>query len=154
MANTYTQLFVQIVFAVKGRHNLIPKIHSETLNKYITTVIQKDKHKMLAVYCMPDHIHFLAGLNPDISISNMVLDVKRSSTNFINQNNFISNHFNWQKGYGAFSYSKSQVPKVINYILNQESHHKRKTFREEYLLFLKKFEIEYDEKYLFEFYDR
>ena len=153
MANTYTQLFVQIVFAVKGRQNLVPKEHRESLHKYFTAVIQKDKHEILAVFCMPDHVHFLAGLNPDISVSDLVLDVKRSTTNFINEHKLVRNHFHWQKGYGAFSYSKSQVPNVIHYILHQEDHHKKKTFREEYLEFLERFEIEYDEKYLFEFYD-
>ncbi len=153
MPNTYTQLFIQIVFAVKSRQNLVSKQYKDILEKYMTTVLQNDGHKMLAIFCMPDHVHFLVGLNPAISISDMVLDVKRASTNFINEQNWINGHFHWQKGYGAFSYAKSQVPNVINYILNQEQHHQKKTFREEYLEFLRLFEIEYDEKYLFEFYD-
>jgi putative transposase len=153
MANTYTQLFIHIVFAVKGRENLMQKQHRELLHKYITATLQNDGHKLLAIFCMPDHLHFLVGLNPVISISDMVLDVKRASTNFINEKSMVAGHFNWQKGYGAFSYSKKQVPDVIKYILNQEEHHRKRTFKEEYLEFLKLFEIEYDEKYLFEFYD-
>ena len=108
---------------------------------------------MLAVFCMPDHVHFLAGINPAISISDMVLDVKRASTNFINSACGNNRHFHWQKGYGAFSYSKQQVPQVINYILNQEAHHQKKTFREEYLAFLNIFDIAYDDRYVFEFYE-
>ncbi len=153
MANTYTQLFIQIVFAVKGRQSLIPKKHRETLHKYMTTVMQNEKHKLLSIFCMPDHTHILVGLNPDISISEMVQDVKRASTNFINDHHLINSHFNWQKGFGAFSYSKKQVPNVIKYILEQEEHHKKKTFRKEYHEFLELFGIEYDEKYLFDFYD-
>jgi putative transposase len=153
MANTYTQLFIQIVFTVKGRQSLIPKQHRETLQKYMTTVIQDDKHKLLSIFCMPDHVHLLVGLNPDISISDMVQDVKRASTNFINDSHMINTHFHWQKGFGAFSYAKTQVPNVINYILRQEEHHMKKTFRQEYHEFLELFGIQYDEKYLFEFYD-
>jgi len=153
MPNTYTQLHIQIVFAVKGRQNLIPAIHRLLLHQYITSVLQKDNHKLLQVFCMPDHIHFLAGINPDIAISDMVLNVKRASTNFINEEKLMASHFHWQRGYGAFAYTKSHVPGVINYILNQEEHHRKQTFRQEYTTFLKKFEIEYDEKYLFEFYD-
>ncbi len=153
MGNTYTQLFIHIVFAVKGRQALIPKKHRETLQKYMTTVVQNDEHKLLSIYCMPDHTHMLVGLNPMISISEMVQDVKRAATNFINDKRLTNVHFNWQKGFGAFSYSKSQVPDVINYILNQEEHHRKKTFRQEYTELLKLFEVEYDEKYLFEFYD-
>ena len=153
MSNTYTQLFIQIVFAVKGRQSLIPKQHQDTLHKYMTAVIQNDKHKLLSIFCMPDHTHILVGINPDISISEMVQDVKRASTNFINDHRLIKTHFNWQKGFGAFSYSKKQVPNVIKYILGQEEHHKKKTFQQEYHEFLDLFGIEYDEKYLFEFYD-
>lgn len=153
MANTYTQLYVQVVFAVKGRENLISKQHRDLLQKYMTVTIQNDKHKMLAIFCMPDHVHFLVGLNPAIAISDMVQDVKRASTNFINEKKLIPAHFNWQRGFGAFSYSKNQVPDVIRYILNQEEHHRKKTFREEYLEFLQVFGIEFDEKYVFEFYD-
>lgn len=153
MANTYTQLFIQMIFAVKGRQTLIPKQHREMIEKYMTAVVQNDGHKLLSIFCMPDHAHLFVGLNPDIAISELVQDVKRASTNFINDRNLIKTHFNWQKGYGAFSYSKKQVPDVINDILNQEAHHKKQTFRQEYLHFLDIFQIEYDPKYIFEFYD-
>lgn len=153
MPNTYTQLFVHVVFAVQGRQNCIPSQHRETLHHYLTATLQHDGHKMLAVYCMPDHLHFLAGINPAVSISTMVLDVKRATTNFLNNNRLVQEHFHWQKGYGAFSYSKTQVPQVIRYILNQEAHHQKATFRQEYLAFLKIFGIDYDDRYLFEFYD-
>ena len=154
MPNTYTQLFIHVVFAVKGRENLLQKKHREVLQKYMTATIQNDGHKMLAIFCMPDHVHFLVGLNPSVSISDMIQDVKRASTNFINEKKLIHGHFNWQKGFGAFSYSKSQVPNVCEYIYeNQEGHHRKRTFKEEYIELLKLFEVEYDEKYLFEFYD-
>ena len=138
---------------MKGRQSLIPKQHRDTLHKYMTAVIQNDNHKLLSIFCMPDHVHILVGLNPDISISDMVQDVKRASTNFINEHHLIKTHFNWQKGFGAFSYSKKQIPIVINYILKQEEHHRKKTFRQEYIDFLNLFGIEYNEKYLFEFYE-
>ncbi|WP_132055790.1 IS200/IS605 family transposase [Pseudocnuella soli] len=153
MANTYTQLFVHIVFAVQGRQNIIAPAHRETLHRYITTVLQADGHKMLAIFCMPDHVHLLAGINPAIALSDLVLDTKRASTNFINNNRLVPGHFHWQKGYGAFSYSKSQLPQVIRYILNQETHHQRKTFQQEYLEFLHIFDIAYNDQYVFEFYE-
>jgi len=150
MPNTYSQIYIQIIFAVKGRKNLIPKQHREELHKYMTGIVKNREQKMLSVFCMPDHTHLLVGLTPSISISNLVRDVKAGSSHFINERNWIHGKFNWQEGFGAFSYSKSQIDKVIKYICNQEEHHRRKTFREEYHDFLKKFEIEYDEKYLFE----
>lgn len=119
----------------------------------MTATLQNDGHKMLAIFCMPDHVHFLVGLNPSISISDMVLDVKRASTNFINEGKLVHGHFNWQKGFGAFSYAKSQVHNVCEYIMRQEEHHRKKTFKEEYVELLRLFEVEYDEKYLFEFVD-
>ena len=153
MANTYTQLYIQVVFAVQGRQNFIKKEFREELQKYITAVVQNDKHKLLAIFCMPDHVHILVGLNPAISISDMVQDVKRAATNFINEKKLITGHFNWQRGFGAFSYSKKHLPFIIDYILKQEANHEKKTFRDEYLELLRKYDIEYDEKYLFEFYD-
>lgn len=150
MPNTYSQIYIQIVFAVKGRQNLILKQHKEDLHKYISGIVQNRQHKMLAVNCMPDHTHILVGLNPSQSISDLTRDIKAISSKFINENKWISKKFNWQEGYGAFSYSRSQIDSVIKYILKQEDHHKIRTFKEEYLEFLKKFEIEYDENYLFE----
>jgi putative transposase len=153
MANTYTQIYIHIVFAVQGRNNLIPKSIREELHKYITGIVQNRNHKMLAIFCMPDHTHVLVGMKPDISISDLTRDVKAISSKFINDNRFVKGKFNWQIGFGAFSYSKSQIDSVIKYILNQEEHHKKKSFKEEYLGLLEKFGIEYDEKYLFEWID-
>lgn len=150
MPNTYSQIYIQIVFAVKGRESLVSNIHREELHKYITGIVQNRGQKMLSIFCMPDHVHLLVGLKPSISISDLVRDIKAGSSNFINQQHWVKGKFNWQEGFGAFSYSKSQIDTVIKYILSQEEHHKKTTFREEYFDFLKKFEIDYDEKYLFE----
>lgn len=150
MANTYTQIYIHIVFAVQGRQNLIPKIIREELHKYITGIVQNRNQKMLAIFCMPDHTHILVGMKPDISISDITRDIKAISSKIINDNRLIKGKFNWQIGFGAFSYSNSQIDSVVKYILNQEQHHKRKTFRDEYLELLEKFGIEYDQKYLFE----
>ncbi|MFT4153461.1 IS200/IS605 family transposase [Parafilimonas sp.] len=152
MPDTFTQLYIQLVFAVKGRHNFIKESFRNELEKYICGIVRNKNHKPLAIYCMPDHIHLLTGLNPDQPISDLVKEIKNSSGNFIKEKNWL-NQFYWQQGYGAFSYSKSSLDKVIHYILNQPEHHKKKTFKEEYVDFLIKFNIEYDEKYLFEFYD-
>lgn len=150
MPNTYTQLYIQIVFAVKGRQNLIQENNRVELQKFITGIVQNREQKLLSIYAMPDHIHILVGLKPNIDISDLVRDIKAGSSKFINDSKWINGKFNWQEGYGAFSYSKSQIDTVVNYIINQKEHHKTKTFKEEYLDFLHKFEIEYDEKYLFE----
>ena len=153
MANTYTQLHIQFVIVVKGRQNLIPKSNKEELHKYITGIVQKRKHKMLAINSVPDHLHMYIGMHPDQSVSDLMRDVKTNSSIFINDKKWLKQKFQWQAGYGAFSYSKSHSPRVIQYVLNQELHHKKRTFREEYLDFLNKFGIKYDERYLFEFYD-
>ena len=150
MANTYTQIYIQVVFTVKGRKNLIMKEHQEELHKYITGIVTNRDQKLLAIFAMPDHIHLLVGLKPKITISDLVRDIKAGSSKFINDNNWLRDTFNWQEGYGAFSYSRSQIDNVINYILKQEEHHKTKTFKEEYVDFLNKFEIKYNEKYLFD----
>ncbi|SHK08331.1 IS200/IS605 family transposase [Chryseobacterium polytrichastri] len=150
MANTYTQIYIQIVFAVKGRQNLISKEIREELHKFITGIVSNRNQKLFAVFAMPDHVHLLISMSPVISISDLVRDIKAGSSKFINDKNWINGKFNWQEGYGAFSYSKSSVDSVIKYILNQEEHHKKKTFKEEYLDFMSKFEIEYDSEYLFE----
>lgn len=150
MANTYTQIYIHIVFAVKGRQNLIAKSFRDELQKYITGIVQNRNQKMLAIFCMPDHVHLLVGMQADVSISDLVRDIKAISSKFINDNQYVRGKFNWQTGFGAFSYSKSQIDSVIKYILNQEKHHERKRFKEEYLGLLEKFGIEYDNKYLFE----
>ena len=151
MSNTYSQIYIQIVFAVKGRENLISKNNREELQKYITGIIQNRGQKMLAIFCMPDHTHILIGLKPSIAISDLVRDIKAGSSNFINDRKWVKGKFNWQEGFGAFSYSISQIDTVVNYILNQEEHHRKTTFKQEYLNFLEKFEIAYDERYLFQF---
>jgi putative transposase len=153
MANTYTQIYIHIIFAVKSRQFLIPKEHKEAVYKYITGVVQSRKHKMIAINGMPDHIHFLVGLSPDQSISDLVFDVKTAATKFIKQQDWMKFDFSWQRGFGAFSYSQSQISNVATYIENQEVHHQERTFREEYLDILQKFDVEYDDRYVFDFFD-
>ena len=153
MPNTYSQIYIQVVFAVKGRQNLIAKQHREELHQYITGIVKNHGQKLLSIFCMPDHTHMLIGQKPSIALSDLMRDIKASSSNFINDKRWINGKFNWQEGFGAFSYSRSQLDDVIKYILHQEEHHKKRTFKEEYLEFLKKFEIEYNEKYLFEWID-
>lgn len=150
MANTYSQIYIQIVFAVKGRENLIKKANREELHKFITGIVSNREQKLLAIFAMPDHVHILVGMKPNIALSDLVRDIKAGSSKFINDSKWVNGKFNWQEGYGGFSYSKSHLDNVIKYILNQEEHHKKQTFKEEYHSFLEKFEIEYDEKYLFE----
>ncbi len=150
MPRTFSQIYIQVVFAVKGRHNLIDKRWKDDLNKYISGIITNKGQKSIIVNGMPDHIHAFIGLKPSIAISDLVRDIKNNSSNFINKNNFVRSAFSWQEGYGTFSYSHSHIEQVYNYIFNQEQHHHKKTFKEEYLEFLHKFEVEYDEKHLFE----
>lgn len=150
MAGTFSQLYVQIVFTVKGKANLISKSWRDDLHKYIAGIIKGKDQKPIIVNGVSDHIHVFVGLKPSMAVADLVRDIKNNSSNFINDKKFVKGKFSWQEGYGSFSYSHSQIKDVYNYILNQEEHHKKKTFREEYLEFLKKFEIEYDEKYLFE----
>lgn len=153
MSNTYTQLYIQLVFAVKGRNSFIQEKWEEELYKYVTAVIQNDKHKMLAINGMPDHIHIFVGLNPAIAISDLVKDIKRASNNWINTKGFMDGKFSWQEGYGAFSYGRSQIQQVLNYIMNQKEHHKKHSFKTEYISLLKLFEIEFKDEYLFDFYE-
>ena len=149
MPNTYTKLHIQLVFAVKYRAALINKEWKEDLHKYITGIIQQNDHKMLQINSMPDHIHIFIGMRPHQSISAMVQNVKTESSKWIKSQKFCNFAFAWQDGYGAFSYSKSHVPDVIRYVQNQEIHHRKETFLEEYRHRLKMFEIEYDEQYIF-----
>jgi len=153
MSNTYTQLYIQLVFAVKGRKNFIHPEWEGELQKYITAVVQTDKHRMLSINGMPDHVHIFIGLNPSIAISDVVKDIKRASNNWINDRGFIKNKFEWQSGYGAFSYSRSHIERVCNYIANQKKHHAKHTFKEEYINTLKLFDISFKDEYLFEFYE-
>ncbi len=149
MANTYTQIHIQFVFAVKNRQSLIQKEWKEDLHKYITGIVANQGHKLLAISGMSDHIHIFIGMRPTQSMSDLMQDIKGDSSKWINQNGFVRGKFEWQSGYGAFSYSRSHISNVIRYIENQEEHHRNVTFREEYIKMLEAFEIEYDEKYIF-----
>lgn len=153
MSGTFHQIYIQTVFAVKGRENLITNKWNKELHKYISGIITGKDQKSIIVNGMPDHIHAFIGLRPAMAISDLVRDIKNNSCNFINDHRWVRGKFAWQDGYGAFSYSHSQIDNVYQYILNQENHHKKKTFKQEYLEFLKKFEVKYDEKYLFDWYD-
>jgi len=153
MANTYTQLFVQYIFAVQGRENLIKEQNRDELEKIMCGLATKQKSKPLAIFCNPDHTHIFLGIHPTVSISKLIEQVKAGSSKWINDKNYFAGHFSWQDGYGAFTYSKSQTDKVVKYILNQPEHHKKRCFKDEYLSFLKKFDIDYDPRYLFEWYD-
>ena len=153
MAGTFSQIYIQIVFAVKGRENLIAKPWRDELHKYIAGIIKGKEQKSIIVNGVADHIHCFVGLKPSMTISDLVRDIKNNSTNFINGKSLVKGKFSWQEGYGVFSYSHSQINDVYNYIFNQEEHHKRKTFKEEYLELLNKFEIPYEERFLFEWLD-
>ena len=148
MANTYTQLYVHVVFSVKGRSNLISTKWKEDLYKYITGIITNEKQKLMIINGMPDHIHLLIGLGPDCKLSDLVRTIKANSSKWINESSFILEKFQWQKGFGAFSIGTSSVNTVINYIKTQEEHHHRKTFREEYIEFLTTYQIDYDINYI------
>jgi len=150
MANTYTQLYIQIVFAVKHREGIIASHWKDELYQYITGIIRNNKHKLISINGMYDHVHILVGIHPAQSVSDLIQDIKANSSKWINEKKFIKGKFEWQSGYGAFSYGKSQIKMVVEYIENQEKHHAKKTFKEEYLEFLQKFEVEYDEKYIFQ----
>lgn len=152
MSGTFSQIYIQYVFAVKGRESSIHVSFEEELYKYISGIISNKGQKSLAVNGMPDHIHILVGLRPAMRISDLIRDIKNNSSNFINERKFLSRKFSWQEGYGAFSYSASNYGKVIDYIKGQKQHHAKRTFKEEYLDLLYKFNIGFDNKYLFEFY--
>jgi putative transposase len=149
MSNTYSQIHIQCVFAVKYRDAVISKTWKERLHKYIIGIINNNEHKMLAINSMPDHLHLFFGMRPNQSLSELMRLVKGDSSEWINKEKLVAGKFRWQDGYGAFSYSKSHTDAVVRYILDQEEHHKKMTFRDEYVDMLKKFEVEYDEKYLF-----
>jgi putative transposase len=150
MSNTYTQLYIHCVFAVKYREAIIQPEFEDRLHKYITGIVQNNGHKLLAINSMPDHLHFFVGLNPKQSISDMLRLVKGDSSEFVNKEGFTKRKFHWQDGYGAFSNSRSQIDSVVKYIMNQKLHHSKKTFREEYLDILKDYAVEFDEKYIFQ----
>lgn len=148
MPNTYTQIHIQVVFAVQNRQSLINEGWKSELNKYITGIIQNNNHKVLQINGMPDHIHILFGMRPTQALSDLMKMVKHDSSKWINDKRLVQGKFSWQSGYGAFSYSKSDVPRIINYIKNQEAHHKKVEFQDEYLKLLKDFDVEYDERYI------
>ena len=150
MANTYSQIYIQIIFAVQGRQNLLAKEWRQEVFKYMSGIIKNKGQKPIIVNGVEDHVHAFVGLKPAMALSDLVRDIKNNSSNFINDNNWIKGKISWQEGYGAFSYSHSQVEDVYNYILNQEQHHTKQTFQDEYMGFLKKFEVEHDVKYVFE----
>lgn len=150
MANTYSQLYIHIVFTVKGRQNLISKNWKAEIYKYITGIVSNKGQKLITINGMPDHIHILIGLKPDKSISDLVKDIKANSSKFINEKKWINGKFEWQNGFGAFSYSHSHLTNIIKYIENQEEHHKTRTFKQEYIGFLKLFDVDFKNEYLFD----
>ncbi|AXJ00610.1 REP element-mobilizing transposase RayT [Cyclonatronum proteinivorum] len=150
MPGTYSQIYLQYVFAVKGRENLLLKPWREDVFKYISGIITAKQQKSIIVNGVSDHVHVFAGIKPSMGISDLIRDIKNNSSNFINDQKFTGRKFSWQEGYGVFSYSQSQIKNVYEYIARQEEHHRKRTFREEYIGLLKKFEVEYNEKYLFD----
>jgi putative transposase len=153
MANTYTNCYFHLVFAVKNRQALIMKNWKDDLEKYLTAIIQSHKHKLLVIGSMPDHVHIFIGYNVNQLIPDLVEDLKTSSNTWVKQQGFTKFKFDWQKGYGAFTHSRSQINQVVNYIMNQEKHHQKKSFKEEYKEILFKNGIEYNDEYLFEFFE-
>ncbi|MDR0546343.1 MAG: IS200/IS605 family transposase [Dysgonamonadaceae bacterium] len=149
MANTFTQIHIHTVFAVQNRMSLINKSWQERLYQYIIAIIQKRGHKVLAIGGMSDHVHILFGFRPTQTLSNLIQEVKRDSSEWINQQRLVLGRFSWQEGYGAFSYSKSHILQVAQYIETQEEHHQKRTFLDEYKKILKDFDLEYDERYIF-----
>lgn len=150
MANTFSQIYIHIVFSVKGRQNLIQTKWKDELHKYICGIVNGKEQKVYAIGGVADHIHILISIKPNVAISDLVRDIKANSSKWINEKRFLIGKFQWQEGFGAFSYAQSQLDTVIAYINNQEQHHKKKTFKEEYTEMLQKYNIDYDEKYLFE----
>lgn len=153
MADTFSQIYIHLVLSVKGRQNVIHKTWREELFKYVSGIINGRDQKLFAIGGMPDHIHILISLRPNCMVSELVNSVKTNSSKWINSKGFVKGRFNWQEGYGAFSYGQSQLDHVIQYINNQESHHLRRSFKEEYIELLEKFNVKFDEKYLFDWVD-
>ena len=154
MANTYTQLYIHYIFAVQNRLSLIQDKWQIQLYKYMNGIVDQQGHKLFAINGMPDHIHILVSMNPKQSPSDLMYNLKRSTSLWINENKLVVGKFSWQEGFGAFSYGKSQIPEIVKYIENQQNHHRKTTFHDEYHEILKVFEIEYDEKYIFKSIDR
>lgn len=152
MAGTFSQLYIQVVFAVKGRENIISNEWKTTLHQYMSGIIKNKEQKPIIINSMSDHVHLFIGLRPSMAIADLVRDIKNNASGFVNDRRLVKGKFAWQDGYGVFSYGHSQIDAVYKYILNQEQHHKNKTFKQECLEFLEKFEVPYDERYLFEWY--
>lgn len=150
MPGTYTQIHLHLIFTVQNRDSLISDTWAERLYQYITGIVQTNKHKMIIINGMPDHLHIVIGMRPSQSLSDLMQDIKAYSSKWINENKFVNGKFKWQEGYGAFSYNKSSLPKLIEYVKNQKIHHQKKTFLQEYKEFLELFEVDFDEKYLFQ----
>lgn len=150
MAGTFTQIYIHCVFAVEGRQNLLKKPWRDEVFKYISGIINNKGHKPIIINGVGDHAHVFIGLKPSVAVSDLIRDIKNNSSNFINDNRWVVGKFSWQKGYAAFSYGQSQVKNVYDYIKSQEEHHRKRTFKEEYIDFLNKFNVPYKEKYLFE----
>src|SRR5256886_8059471 len=151
MANTFSQIYIHVVFAVANRESLIKSEFKEELYKYITGIVRNQGQKLISINGMPDHVHILVGLKPAIALADLVREIKADSTNFINERKLLHGRFNWQEGYGAFSYGHSQLNTIIRYIQTQEKHHQRRSFKDEYLALLRKFDIGFEEKYVFKF---
>jgi REP element-mobilizing transposase RayT len=151
MANTFSQIYIQTVFAVNGRLSLIRPEFKEELYKYMTGIVRNNGQKLISINGMSDHVHILIGLKPAMALADLVRDVKTDSSNFINKKNWVRGKFSWQEGYGTFSYGHSQLDAIMLYIQNQEHHHRRRSFKDEYLAWLKKFAIPFEEKYVFRF---
>src|SRR5688572_25341880 len=149
MANTYSQIYIQAIFAVEHRAGLIQSQWKEELFKYIAGIFRNKKQKLIAIGGIEDHIHLLFGLRPSMAISDLIRDVKSDSTEFVNKKGFVRGKFSWQEGFGAFSYSRSDLDAVAKYVLDQEKHHKKRSFRDEYVTLLDRFEVEYEDRYLF-----
>ena len=151
MANTFSQIYIQTVFAVEGRLSLIQPEFKENLYKYITGIVTNQRQKLISINGMPDHLHILIGLRPAMALADLVREIKADSTNFINKKKWVRGRFSWQEGYGAFSYGHSQLDTIIRYIQNQKQHHKRSSFKNEYLTLLLKFDIAFEDKYVYKF---
>ncbi len=150
MANTYTQLYFHVVFAVQGRDNQIDTIWKDELYKYITGIVSNKGQKIMQINGMSDHIHILIGTKPNCNLSDLIRDIKANSTKWIDEKRFVNGKFSWQLGFGAFTVSHSQLSRVTNYIINQEQHHLKKSFKQEYIEFLDAYKIEYDDQYIFD----
>ena len=153
MANTFSQIYIQTVFAVSGRLSLITHDFKEELHKYITGIVRSKGQKLISINGMSDHLHILIGLRPAMALADLVRDIKSDSSEWVNRKKLARGKFGWQEGYGAFSYGHSQLDTIIRYIQNQERHHQRKSFKNEYLTLLRKYQIEFKDEYVFEFFE-